>query len=216
MKYEKIQTLWKRDPDNKFVIMPGEHSKLEFSQVKEWVATEKVDGMNIRVIYNKDGIEFRGRTDNAQIHATLFKVLTEMFTVESLSQVFDLEKAETVILYGEGYGAGIQSGGKYRDDQSFILFDINIDGIWLMNEMVIEMAQLLNIEQVPILGLNWTIDDIVDFVKSQPESMIGKPKTVMEGVVCKSNPLMLDRMGRRIIWKLKIKDYEKLKTSQSK
>jgi hypothetical protein len=32
----------------------------------------------------------------------------------------------------------------------------------------------------------------------------------MEGVVCKSNPLMLDRMGRRIIFKLKDEDYRKL------
>lgn len=208
LKYEKINTLFKRDTkENKHVIMLGSLSKEEFNNVRTWSMSEKIDGMNIRVIYTKEGVEFRGRTDNAQIPATLFKVLTDMFPVEKLAEVFDLELADTIILYGEGYGAGIQSGGKYRDDQSFILFDVKIDEIWIAEGDVTRFALELGIDRVPLLG-NALYEDVSHFVESEPKSRVGK-KPVMEGVVARSHPLMLDRMGRRIIFKLKVKDFLK-------
>jgi len=213
MKYEKINTLWKRDPDNKYVIMEGEYSMPEFENVKLWTPSEKVDGMNIRVIYTKDGVEFRGRTDKAMLPADLAFVLIEMFPVDKLAGVFDLEKADTAILYGEGYGAGIQKGGKYRDDVSFILFDVNIDGIWIKEDDVSNFAEALSIERVPYFEPLDT-DGIVDMVQGRPQSLIGKPGTIMEGLVCRSEPLMLDRMGRRIIFKLKVEDYDKLEANK--
>lgn len=218
MKYEKIQTLWKRDPENKFVIIPGEYSKEEFANVRDWIATEKIDGMNIRVIFNNEGIRFAGRTDKAHIPEPLGTVLRETFTEEKMLKVFDLEKANEVILYGEGYGPKIQKGGKYRDTQGIILFDILIDGIWLEEDKVSTMAYELGVDSVPIFGRG-NVSSIEGLVLTRPKSLIEGSDCIIEGIVARSVPLMLDRFGNRIIFKLKIKDYdqlEKLKNEERK
>jgi len=208
--YSKINTLWKRDKDNKFVIMPGEYSQPEFPNITFWEVTEKIDGMNIRVIFNKDGVRFAGRTDKAQLPKRLLEVLAETFTVEKMAEVFDLSKSNEVTLYGEGYGVKIQKGGgDYLDDQAFVLFDVRIDGIWLTSESVTEMAGKLEIKRVPILNV-MPIWEIEAFVQSKPRSMITRKEKMMEGVVCRSDPLVLDRLGKRVIFKLKCKDYEQL------
>ena len=49
--YHKIQTIFKRDPENKFkTLIYGEFSLPEFEYLKNntWIFTEKVDGTNIR------------------------------------------------------------------------------------------------------------------------------------------------------------------------
>jgi ATP-dependent RNA circularization protein (DNA/RNA ligase family) len=210
MEYEKINTLWKRDNTRKNVIMPDHFSMEEFKSVKDWLVTEKIDGTNIRVIYNKDGVRFAGRTDKAIIPEQLLSLLEETFTENKMAQVFDLEKSNEIILYGEGYGPKIQKGGgNYRKEQSFILFDIRIDGIWLKWSDVDEYAYKLRIDNVPVFGRG-TIDDIIRLLLTQPYSLIEGSDRIVEGFVCRSDPLFLDRFGRRVIWKIKIKDYEQL------
>lgn len=46
----------------------------------------------------------------------------------------------------------------------------------------------------------------IDFVKGKPKSTIGTAD--MEGLVARPEVEMLDRMGRRIIVKIKVKDFE--------
>jgi len=214
MKYEKIQTLWKRDPEKKYSIMIGEYSKPEFSQIKEWVLTEKIDGMNIRVIYNKEGVRFAGRTDNAHIPVSLFEMLTKTFTIEKLSSVFDLEKANEIILYGEGYGPKIQKGGNYRKDQSFILFDVLIDGIWFDVEPVSTFAYELGVDSIPVWGRG-TIKSIERLIRTKPRSSLEGSSCNIEGFVCRTDPLLLDRFGNRVVWKLKVKDFEQLEERET-
>ncbi len=50
--------------------MQEEYTKPEFGYIPRWLVTEKVDGMNIRIIYNKDGVRYAGRTDKAHITRT--------------------------------------------------------------------------------------------------------------------------------------------------
>jgi ATP-dependent RNA circularization protein (DNA/RNA ligase family) len=130
-----------------------------------------------------------------------------MFKDVPLTEIFDLSKANNVTLYGEGYGAKIQKGGGnyIPDNQDLILFDINIDGVWLEGEYITELAEKMNLKRVPILG-TMTTDDIVEFVRREPKSRLGD--FAMEGVVCRSKPLLLDRMGERLAFKLKVRDFK--------
>ena len=50
-----------------------------------------------------------------------------------------------------------------------------------------------------------TLEEAVAFVKTKPKSTIGTAN--MEGLVCKPLVDMLDRRGRRIIVKVKAKDF---------
>lgn len=219
--YPKINTFWKRDPET-HAIRPGVYSKEEFTMIPAWEVTEKIDGMNIRIIFRRTEIvedeetkekvpitslTFAGRTDKAVLPEPLGLKLKELFTKIKMLEVFDMLKSELVVLYCEGYGPKIQKGGKYRDDQSFILFDVMIDGVWLEGTSVTEFAEQLGIQRVPIIG-DMLTDDILAYVQSKPESLVGKEGCIMEGVVCRTKPLLLDRFGRRIIAKLKVRDME--------
>ena len=49
MKYPKIETLFNRDEN--FKIVEGNYRLPEFENVTNWTITEKVDGTNVRIIY---------------------------------------------------------------------------------------------------------------------------------------------------------------------
>jgi len=210
MKYPKIQSLWKRDANEKYIIMEGDYSKEEFRSIRFWSITEKIDGTNIRVLFNGESVEFRGRTDNAQIPATLVANLIDTFLVENLKKQFP--DSTDVILYGEGYGPKIQKGGGlYREDTGFILFDVVVHGIWLTRDSVTDIANKLCIDLVPLLPLS-TVTQAIDYVKSFPKSVVAKQEKEIEGVVARAEPLVLYRDGTPVMWKLKCNDYHKLES----
>ena len=169
--YHKIQTVYKRDPDTNYRTLVDEcYAKPEFSYLKDckWQFTEKVDGTNIRVIASEydDGaqtLEFKGKTDRAQIPPFLMEWLTNKFDANDFTG-FD----KGVTLYGEGYGAKIQKGGGLYmpDGVAFVLFDVKIGHTWLQRGDVMDIANQFEIGYVPTIGFG-TLDDMVNTVKSQ-------------------------------------------------
>ena len=204
--YHKIQTVFKRDPvTNHRTLLMGEYSLPEFEYLKddEWVFTEKVDGTNIRVIWDGNMVLFGGKTDRAQIPTHLLNKLNQMFYAAQFEGIFD----GPACLYGEGYGAKIQKGGgNYRQDQSFVLFDIRIGDWWLKREDIENIAQKLNIDIVPVLGLG-TLIDMVIAVRKGFNSQWGD--FLAEGIVARPVIELQTRSGQRIITKIKHKDFPK-------
>jgi hypothetical protein len=213
--YPKINTLFKRDEKTHHII-ESEITSPEFLAIKKWYVTEKVDGMNIRVFWNpKDkSVTYKGHHENSQIPKALIEYLDSVFTTDKMEKQFGDSIA---CQFGEGHGDKIQKGGNYRPDNSFILFDAIIGDIWLQPESVKNLAVDLGIDYVPFLG-EMTIEEIQAFVKSKPKSKIAQNKEfVMEGVVCRSIPLMLFRKNKTpIMFKLKDRDYEEIKDPQKK
>jgi len=201
-KYHKIQTVFKRDPATNFkTLMEGEYSLPEFNYLtdNEWIWTEKVDGMNIRVYFTDDNMIFKGRTDNAQIPATLFQKFTDLFL-----PVVGQMPAGTC-LYGEGYGPKIQKGGgNYRKDQDFVLFDVRVGDIWLQRDDVEDVANNLGLDVVPIIG-GGTLSRMVDTARRGFTSNWGN--FLAEGIVARPLVELNARNGGRIITKIKTKDF---------
>ena len=204
--YHKIQTIFLRDPETKFkTLLEGQfaYPEFEFLQNNEWVFTEKVDGTNIRIMFDGESITFGGKTDRAQIPATLLNRLNEKFL--SLLDKFKEQFDGPACLYGEGYGAKIQKGGgKYRPDQDFVLFDVKVGDWWLLRENVIDIATSLGLDIVPIIGKG-TISDLVRVVKEGFNSQWGNFPA--EGIVARPSTELKTRKGERIITKLKHKDF---------
>ena len=71
-----------------------------------WTGTEKINGTNIRIIWDEESVRFGGKTDNAQLPIPLITYLIEHFTVERLEAALE----GPVTLYGEGFGGKIQKG----------------------------------------------------------------------------------------------------------
>lgn len=230
IEYHKIHSPYKRDPETKHkTFLVGDWSRPEFGVLANapWRADEKVDGTNIRITWSNELAtpKFGGRTDRAQIPAKLIEYLHNTFTPASMTKAFpDLQDA-TVVLYGEGYGAGIQKGGgnyvaRFQNTQytqQFALFDVMIipqsgRPIWLRRESVEEIAASLFIAYAPVYIPSISLMDAIAMIEHEGASMRSympgaQEGTVIEGFILRPTVELFDRMGRRIITKIKVKDF---------
>lgn len=212
--YHKIHSIFKRDEKGKFLF--GDWSCEEFQLLKdiEWVGTEKVDGTNIRVMIDsslEESIFFRGKTDKAEIPVSLKEKLVEMFPYKKMDGVFPrkvedgIEQVRGVCLYGEGYGPKIQKGGgNYRKDVSFVLFDVKVGRWWFKREDVESIGKQLEIDVVPVV-YRGNLDGAIKMCQDGFKSTWGDFEA--EGLVLKPRVELGDRAGRRIVTKVKLKDF---------
>lgn len=174
--YPKINALYKRynEGKKKGKFITGQFAVPEFEYLfkNEWEWTEKVDGTNIRIhhdpgVHPENQVAFGGRTDNAQIPKDLMAHLQQTFNVDMFIKAFyDPEgMPPRVTLYGEGYGPKIQSGGKYREDASFVLFDVKVGDWWLSRKNVDDVAQKMGLDSVPVIHYG-SVQDAIDIVSS--------------------------------------------------
>jgi hypothetical protein len=249
--YHKIQTLFKRHQDGpkkgKMILGDWTTPELEYLKNAQWEFTEKVDGTNIRIHLHRipDGkgnhtvrAEYGGRTDKAVLPKPLLAWLEENFPTypnwrreitapaytkrynEIVSWMVGAD-LEDVILFGEGYGPSIQGGGKYREDQAFVLFDVKIGDWWLSRENVNDIAETLGVESVPVLGYG-TLQDAIDIVSSgitfnESGAVVRWGRGTLfsqwgnfeaEGIVARPKVALFDRKGERIITKIKAVDFK--------
>lgn len=215
-KYHKILSLFKRnmEGDKKFIIGEWTTPELKYLKDKEWVFTEKIDGTNVRVIWDGNEITLAGRSDNAQMPVFLIHKLNDLFTKgeqrEKMLEVFprieEVNGEIEVVFYGEGYGAKIQKGGGnyISDGVDFVLFDIAINGLYLERKNVEDIAKSLGLDVVPIVGYG-TLDEAIEMVKKGFNSKWGE--FVAEGIVARPKVELRTRRGDRIITKVKYKDF---------
>lgn len=208
--YPKINTLLERDESFRVTDVL---KRPVLADISRWIVTEKVDGTNIRVGFQReDAVRIDGRSDNAQIHADLVRHLYETFTPEKMASLF-IEGAPMdtrITLFGEGYGAGIQKGGAYRPDKTFILFDVLIEAdgeFWQDDACVTDFAQRLGVQRVPILG-EWSLGEIMERVRRGIPSVVAEGRVPMEGIVARTREPLFDKRGQRLILKLKTRDYQ--------
>lgn len=191
--------------------------------ISKWLVTEKVDGMNMRVVWRPHPISEKsdpygelliyGRTDRAQIPGDLAVYMRERFTHLALRKAFDTsdpgepegQYPEEVVLFGEGFGPGIQKAGQaYGGEKRFILFDVVVNGVWLSFDDVEDVARKLDIPTVPVLCKSCTLDDakaVVNVSVLQP-----RESEHIEGIVARTDPYLFDQRGNRITFKYKVRD----------
>lgn len=210
--YQKIPAPFRRatEGSRRNQVIPGCWTSpgIEATADLRWVWTEKVDGTNIRIHWDGHRVTYGGRTDNAQIPARLIAALDGLVTEELFEQQFG-ETAAT--LYGEGYGAGIQKGGNYRPDQSFVLFDVRVGGFWLLRDDVEGVGKGMGLDVVPVVcegSLALAIATVRGGLWSHWNA-----EQFAEGVVGVTAAGLLDRSGHRLICKVKHVDFYKEESS---
>jgi len=220
MEYHKIETLYERDEQTHRLKPELVLKNRTYALIKTWQWTEKIDGTNIRVIWRPafhaigeyaKALTFGGKTDNAQIHADLIKWLYENVSAAKLFEVFP---ENHVIIYGEGYGAGIQKGGDYSPTKKIIVFDVfvvdtvnsKLGGWWLSQENVNDVASKIGLDVVPFVG-EMTLEDATAIVRAGFQSKLNDGKAKAEGLVGRTTEPLFDKKGARLIVKLKTKDF---------
>jgi hypothetical protein len=201
--YPKIETLFERDKQT-FAVNPSILKSPVLGTITEWDVTEKIDGTNIRVMLSSDGeVSFGGRTNNAQIPGDLLLLLIKQFQQDRMKSLW-IDGPTELVLYGEGYGAGIQKGGTYRPDKSFALFDVLVGGKWWLDRKAVDdVAAKVGVDTVPYLG-RMTLGQIVELVRNPFTLKIGGQA---EGIVARPIEPLFNRKLERIIIKLKTKDF---------
>lgn len=211
--YHKILGPFKREMDkdhphyNK--VIPGVWTTPEFEYLQhlDWVWTEKVDGTNIRVHWDGANVSFAGRTDRAQLPPALLKYLHQQFDAWKFEEVFG---ATPITLYGEGYGGKIQKGINYRNDESFVVFDIKVGSWWLQRFNVEEVADKFGVDVVPQIGLPMSVWDAIEVVKGKATSLVSVTRNdlVIEGMVGTPKVPLFSRSHDRVIMKIKTEDFK--------
>jgi len=211
VEYPKIPGPYKRHtegPDrNKLIEGEWSSPELEYTAGLAWLWTEKVDGTNIRVGWDGHKLTYGGRTSNAQIPAKLIEVLDALMPEELFEQQFGSQPAT---LYGEGYGAGIQKGGIYRPDMSFVAFDVRVGRWWLTRDGLEDVAKGMGLDTVP-LKAQCSIPDAIETIRHGVPSAWDHDKQA-EGLVGVTALGLLGRDGQRLIVKVKAKDFPAVTT----
>jgi hypothetical protein len=205
IEYPKIHSIFKRDEKtHKFM---AEFSLPEFEYLADniWQGTEKIDGTNLRIFWDheKQIITFGGRqTIDNQIPKEILTRMQELFPIELLQTVFP---DNSVLLFGEGYGGKIQGMGKYYGYEiKFDLFDVLIGRWWLERRAVFDIASKLKIHAVPVL-FEGTLLEAIEEINNKIKSYFGEFQA--EGLVLRPKTELFARNGRRIITKIKHKDF---------
>jgi hypothetical protein len=224
--YHKIETLYERDEKTHRLKPELTLKNPVYGCLKTWHWTEKIDGTNMRCIWypafgmdsietvrTKETLTFGGKTDNAQIPSDLVKWLYENVTADKMRAVFP----ETpVVIYAEGYGAGIQKGGgDYSPVKKIIVFDVfvidpvnsRLGGWWLNWENTCDVATTLGLDVVPYLG-EMTLKEATEKVRAgfKSKAAVVTSKDA-EGMVGRPLEALFDKKGHRLIVKLKTKDF---------
>ena len=240
IKYPKIESLYKRDDKFKFT---KERRITDIDNVKNIVITEKIDGTNAQIVlsidYNTLAVKVRFCSKETEILQKdvmfIANTCTKKLNIKKISEWYYNEFAldqqlgrvkENVVevrLFGEVYGAGINKGGTYSKEKDFRLFDIQIGEHFVDYSTLIEIAEKLGIKTVPLIynGLQEDLleyENIKDYVCRLTTKIIDEGGTggLVEGIVIRPEPLLLNRFGGRIIIKVKLNDftYEEIKEKQ--
>ncbi len=250
-RYPKIDSLFERDEN--FKVDESKIRRPEFLIPSEWVVSEKLDGMNIRVSLEEEidleerpglrwVVKYYGRGENSQFPPLMLEHLQKTFTFEKMQRLWrcknncdicsgdgwvEYSAASSpvvcnnlspyqITLYGEGYGAGIQTGGGYNKDKTFRLFDVLVGETWLSRENVEDVARQLDIFCAPLIPPHpdlaaWSFSGLTAFVKNGFLSSVafeeGEEKTLAEGIVAQTKIPLFNSRGQRLMFKLKTKDF---------
>jgi len=208
--YHKIETLFKFSQEHKkFIYGKFYNENVELLKDNLWVFTEKIDGTNLRIYWNGHSMVIGGRTDRSEFTVEQAKWLSENLSSEDNQYLFEqkfMEKEVTV--YGELYGNGIQNGGLYTNGKGlgFKVFDIEIDGVFLKFHDMEKLSIELGFDSVP-LAMVGTIQGAIDYCMKFDKSLFSNAK--LEGLVGKPVGDFRDRLGKRIVVKIKKRDLEK-------
>lgn len=209
----------------------GTNMRIEVSKRPEYVrGGDYANEENRGVLGVYFDVRYAGKTDNAQIPPKLLKHMEEKYPKEKVLASLGLKEyiphnewetdhnwleydqiPNIYTIYGEGYGAGIQkAGGNYiKDGVGFIVFDVKVNDIYLKTDARDDIATKLGAPIVPLMGY-FTLDEAIDFVRNGFKTGIWDNKDfIEEGLVLRTDLGLRNRMGKRLIVKVKYEDFQK-------
>ena len=207
-RYGKTYNVFKRDHETHKLI-DGEYTLPEIGYLAhcEWEFTEKLDGTNIRLIWQRGygDMDIKGRSDQAQVHPELEWNIRQTLQLAACATELEKRDVDTVCIYGEGYGPGIQKVGQlYGPTKTFRAFDVWADGrFWTREGAAWMLDEVLGIPRVPVITTG-PLAKGVGMVRKGFQSTFGE--FFAEGLIARPMMTLTTPKGTRIQCKIKHRD----------
>ena len=161
-----------------------------------YIVTEKIDGSNFQIIFQKGKeVSFGSRNNELRVDSEFFDFQRAVLIncadhIEKLQKyVDDSCHIDEVNLYGELYGAGVQRRIQYSPEKHFLPFYAMVDGRPLSyseSRELLDEADVSSYWWVPVVAPSLTLDealalDVESLDTRVPQEMEGNRK--IEGVV---------------------------------
>lgn len=169
-------------------------------------ASEKIDGTSIGIKWDGERVSFIGHTDKSQINPQYLEYLNNRFgTPEFESMLEQIFGDKPIILYGEGVS------NKYNCDYGFpngefIFYDVQKeDGRFYNRDFVKAIGDKLQLK-MPHEEFGWSIKDCIEKLRTIKHSYFGE-NYKLEGFVLRPFTELYTNDGKRVICKIKMKDF---------
>ena len=201
---------WRAERKGRKLIVPIEGQDeayrsplLAYLAESPWVYSRKIDGENIRIQWDGEQALWNGKSNAFQCSAEFTEYMNNTFLEEIFEEKFGRDKVVT--LFGEKMGAKTQGNELGLGKDEVILYDVNVNGTWLCGESVADIADYFRVRTVfdfmpGALHESKTLRELIEMCAN------GEFKD-WEGIVATPLIEMRDQGGRRVIVKIKNKDY---------
>lgn len=163
-----------------------------------YVLTEKVHGANFS--FWTDGNEVKVASRNQFVDENFYgcgevierysERIAKLYTIAGTAALEESVEVETLAIYGELYGPGVQKGVRYGSEKDFVAFDILIDGVYVDYSALKFLCGLVDIPVVPKLAVVSCLSEALEYDNTFV-SLLGKEKgidaedNIAEGFVAK-------------------------------
>lgn len=205
MIYPKIQSPYMRNEKGEFL---PEFSLQIFAYLNQnpWLIYEKVDGFNVRVMWDGENVTFNGKSDNTAFTAAQLIYLSSIFPTKLFLQ-FD-----PCVIYGELVGPKCNANVYKLKEHEFILFDSYrmSTASWQGPDFLGELCQIFKIRRSPCIAvmlLNYCVKQF--FYQTIDDSYRTStlfPGKASEGFILRPECELTTNRNERVITKLKFRD----------
>ncbi len=207
--WPKIPHVFKYDTKGNMCFGVFSSPNISYLADNKWIWTEKIDGTNIRIIWDGYNLTYKGRKEKSEIPEFLLSRLKEIFEPRKhlIEQMFG---NKTAILFGEGYGNRINKNRYKLDSVEWIMFGAWVNGVFVDSPETI--ADELNLPMVPLYGI-YTLNEIITSFQENPEKeSLLFDNIISEGLVGvpATYPLLHTKEGNPIMVKIITENFIKL------
>lgn len=209
------------DKYNDYDAVDASHrtTELVYLYTNPWTWKRKLDGENIRIYWNGEQALWNGKSNKFTCTKKFQDYMNNTFIEEIFEEKFGRDKE--VYIYGEHMGPKVQGNELGLDEDEVVIFDVEIDGMFVCKESIEQIAGYFGVKSVydympkekllpkevlaewgDFLRKEITLDDLINLVAKGYLSN-------WEGIVCTPACNIKDHNGNRIIVKIKNKDYNK-------
>ena len=191
--------------------------------VSYWVAHEKIHGTNFSIWITENEIKYAKRSgfitegDNFYGYKNVMQILAPSFaTIQDFikSKATSKIPIDTITIFGELFGDGIQKGVQYPLGKHFFAFDTMIDGKYCSHEFHTWLCTASDIPLVPFIQAG----SLLTLLELQPEYLTALnpiADNYAEGIVIKPVVPLYLLNGSRVIIKLKNAKFSERKSKSA-